>query len=81
MTKKVFTGKVISDKMDKTIVVAVEHIRMHERYGKQIVSTRKFKAHDEENKCKTGDIVQIIEHRPISKTKRWILGEVVRKAE
>ena len=81
MPKKVLEGVVVSDKMDKTIVVAVERLRMHDRYKKVVRKTRKFKAHDEKNECKTGDTVEIIETRPISKTKRWMLQKVVLKAE
>ena len=81
MPKKVIQGKVVSDKMDKTIVVAVENVRPHPRYKKSITRTKKFKAHDETNQCKTGDWVEIIEHVPISKTKRWMLKEILVKAE
>ena len=81
MPKKILQGKAISDKMDKTIVVAVENVRPHPTYGKSIVRTKKFKAHDETNQCKTGDFVEIIEHKPISKTKRWMLKEVLVKGE
>ena len=81
MPKKILEGVVVSDKMDKTIVVAVERLRMHDRYKKVVRKTRKFKAHDEKNECKTGDTVEIIETRPISKTKRWMLQKVVSKAE
>ncbi len=79
--KKVLKGKVVSDKMDKTIVVAVENKRLHPRYKKLVLKTRKFKAHDESNQCKIGDLVEIIEHVPISKTKRWLLKEVLVKAD
>jgi small subunit ribosomal protein S17 len=79
--KKVLKGKVVSDKMDKTIVVAVENKRLHPRYKKLVLKTRKFKAHDESNQCKIGDLVEIIEHVPISKTKKWLLKEVLVKAD
>ena len=79
--KKVLKGKVVSDKMDKTIVVAVENKRLHPRYKKLVLKTRKFKAHDESNQCKIGDLVEIIEHTPMSKTKRWLLKEVLAKAD
>ena len=79
--KKVLKGKVVSDKMDKTIVVAVENKRLHPRYKKLVLKTRKFKAHDESNQCKIGDLVEIIEHTPMSKTKRWLLKEVLSKAD
>lgn len=80
MPKKILKGKVVSDKMDKTIVVAVENRWPHPKYKKMIVRTRKFKAHDEKNECKAGDLVEILENRPISKTKRWVLKEIVKKA-
>ena len=64
-------GKVISDKMDKTIVVAVDSFKTHPKYIKKYKSTKKYKAHDEENKYKTGDVVEIIPCRPYSKTKRY----------
>nr|YP_010336994.1 ribosomal protein S17 [Madagascaria erythrocladioides]QUE29025.1 ribosomal protein S17 [Madagascaria erythrocladioides]UNJ16579.1 ribosomal protein S17 [Madagascaria erythrocladioides] len=71
MATKEKIGKVISNKMDKTIVVAVENRISHSRYSKIIVQTKKYKAHDEENQCKIGDIVKIAESRPLSRTKRW----------
>ncbi|WP_018131289.1 30S ribosomal protein S17 [Effusibacillus pohliae] len=78
--RKVRIGKVVSDKMDKTIVVAVEQAKKHPLYGKTIKVTKKFKAHDENNTAKIGDIVKIMETRPLSKDKRWRLVEVVEKA-
>ena len=81
MRKKVVAGKVVSDKMDKTIVVAVENRRLHPKYKKYVLNTKKFKAHDEKNECKIGDVVEIVEHRPISKTKRWMLKGIVAKAD
>ena len=81
MPKKILEGKVVSDKMDKTIVVAVENRRPHPRYKKIVVRTNKFKAHDESNQSKVGDLVEIIEHVPMSKTKRWLLKEILVKAE
>lgn len=78
--RKVRVGKVVSDKMDKTIVVAVEDNVMHPLYRKTVRRTRKFKAHDEENTAKIGDTVRIMETRPLSKDKRWRLVEVVQKA-
>lgn len=77
MPKKVYTGKVISDKMDKTVVVAVTRTFQHPLYKKTVKKITKFKAHDEENRCKIGDIVQIIESRPISKNKRWQVIKIV----
>ena len=81
MPKKILRGNVVSNKMDKTIVVAVENRSPHHRYKKMVVRTKKFKAHDESNQCNIGDVVEIIEHIPISKTKRWLLKEVVKKAQ
>lgn len=77
MPKKVYTGKVVSDKMDKTAVVAVTRTFQHPLYKKTVKKITKFKAHDEENKCKTGDTVQIIESRPLSKDKRWQVIKIV----
>lgn len=74
---KEFVGVVVSDKMDKTVVVAVERKMAHPLYGKQIKKTKKFHAHDEENKCKVGDIVRIRESRPLSKLKRWVVVEIL----
>ncbi len=79
MPKKVYTGKVISDKMDKTVVVAVERLTRHPLYKKTIKKIAKFKAHDEENKYKAGDKVSIVESRPLSKDKRWRVLEIVEK--
>jgi small subunit ribosomal protein S17 len=78
--RKVRVGKVVSDKMDKTIVVAVEEIVKHRLYNKTIRRTVKFKAHDETDQAKTGDTVRIMETRPLSKDKRWRLVEIVGKA-
>jgi small subunit ribosomal protein S17 len=76
MPRKELVGKVISNKMEKTVVVAVENRFPHHRYEKQIVETQKFKAHDAENKCKIGDRVRIQECRPLSREKRWLVVEV-----
>lgn len=73
-------GKVVSDKMDKTIVVAVETYKKHKLYHKRIRYTKKFKAHDENNQAKIGDTVRIMETRPLSKDKRWRLVEIVEEA-
>lgn len=79
MPKKIFTGEVVSDKMEKTVVVAVKRLTQHPLYKKTIKKVSKFKAHDEENKYKVGDKVRIIESKPISKEKRWVvLGKVER---
>ena len=79
--RKVRTGVVVSDKMDKTVVVAVERIMRHPLYGKTIKRTKKFKAHDENNECKVGDTVKIMETRPLSHDKRWRVVEIVKKAQ
>ena len=71
MPKKVYTGEVVSDKMEKTVVVAVTRTYQHPLYKKTVKKITKFKAHDEDNKCKAGDMVQIIESRPLSRDKRW----------
>ena len=79
--RKTRVGKVVSDKMDKTIVVAVVDNVKHPLYNKIIKRTRKLKAHDEENTCKIGDRVGVMETRPLSKDKRWRLVEVIEKAK
>lgn len=73
-------GRVVSDKMDKTIVVAVETYKRHKLYHKRIKYTKKFKVHDENNQAKIGDIVRIMETRPLSRDKRWRLVEIVEEA-
>ena len=75
--RKVQVGQVVSAKMDKTVVVAVENRIAHPKYGKIVVKTKKYKAHDEENQCKQGDRVRIAETRPLSKTKRWEVAEIL----
>ena len=75
--RKILVGRVTSDKMDKTIVVQVERLKRHTRYGKILRFHNKYKVHDEKNSAKEGDMVKIIESRPISKEKRWALIEVV----
>lgn len=79
--RKIREGIVISDKMDKTIVVAVRDKAKHPLYKKTINKTTKFKAHDENNECGVGDIVQIAETRPLSKEKRWRLVKIIEKAK
>lgn len=76
----VLTGKVVSNKMDKSIVVLIERQIRHQRYGKQVRRSTKLKAHDENNVCQEGDIVRIKETRPLSKTKSWTLVDVVESA-
>ena len=75
--RKVQVGLVVSDRMDKTVVVAVENRIAHKKYGKIVVKTKKYKAHDEDNQCKRGDRVRIAETRPLSKTKRWEVAEII----
>ena len=79
--RKTRTGIVTSDKMDKTITVAIERKVKHPIYGKVVKKTTKFHAHDEKGECTIGDVVKIMETRPLSKTKRWRLVEVVEKAK
>ena len=78
--RKSRTGLVVSDKMDKTVVVAIERRVPHPVYGKMVTRTRRLKAHDEENSAKVGDTVRIVETRPLSKDKRWRLVEIVDRA-
>lgn len=80
MAVKERVGIVVSNKMDKTAVVVVENRSPHPKYGKIVVKTKKYKAHDEENNCNEGDRVRIRETRPLSKTKRWIIAEVIEAA-
>jgi small subunit ribosomal protein S17 len=78
--RKSFVGRVVSDKMDKTVVLSVTRRIAHSRYNKVMKRTTKYKAHDEKNECKVGDMVRVIETRPISKDKRWKVLEIVEKA-
>ena len=78
--RKTRTGIVVSDKMEKTVVVAIERRVPHPIYGKMITRTKRLKVHDEENSAKTGDTVRIVETRPLSKDKRWRLVEIVDRA-
>ena len=78
--RKTRVGKVVSDKMDKTIVVKVADYEPHPKYKKIMETNKNYKAHDPENVCNEGDIVRIVEARPVSKDKRWALAEVVEKA-
>ncbi len=80
-SRKVRVGTVVSDKMDKTVVVAVERRVQHPLYGKPVVRTKKFHAHDEENTVREGDVVRIMETRPLSKKKRWRVLEVIERAK
>jgi small subunit ribosomal protein S17 len=78
--RKVRVGLVVSDKMDKTVVVQVEDLRAHNLYRKVLRRNRRFQAHDEINECHTGDRVRIMETRPLSRTKRWRVVDIVEKA-
>lgn len=77
MAVKERVGLVVSDKMNKTVVVAVENRSPHPKYGKIVLRTKRYKVHDEENKCKEGDRVRIQETRPLSRTKRWTVAEIL----
>ena len=79
--RKIKTGRVVSNKMDKTVVVAVESYRPHPLYKRQVRRIKKFKAHDEQNACHVGDVVRIEETRPLSKEKRWRVMEILVKGE
>lgn len=80
-TKLTKIGRVVSDKTDKTVVIAVDYLKPHPLYRKIIRKTNKFHAHDEENTCKVGDVVRIEESRPLSKLKRWRVVEIMQRAE
>lgn len=80
-SRKVRIGRVVSNKMDKTIVVSVETFKRHPLYGKRVKTSKRFKAHDEDNICREGDIVKIMETRPLSKDKRWRLVEVIEESK
>jgi small subunit ribosomal protein S17 len=80
-TKKSFTGRVVSDKMDKTIVVAISERKLHPLYKKYLTMTKKVKAHDEQNDAHEGDTVRVIEARRVSKDKHWRLAEVLERAK
>ncbi len=79
--RKQLIGRVVSDKMDKTVVVQVERVGRHPRYGKVMVWQKKYKAHDEERTCQVGDLVRIVESRPLSREKRWRVEEILRHRE
>jgi small subunit ribosomal protein S17 len=79
--RKTRVGKVVSDKMQKTVVVAIERRVPHPTYGKMITRTKHFKAHDEQNASKAGDVVRIMETRPLSKDKRWRVVEILERAQ
>ncbi|MFH1662406.1 MAG: 30S ribosomal protein S17 [Chloroflexota bacterium] len=79
--RKIRIGRIVSDKMDKTVVVAVETLKRHPLYKKTFKKVVKFKAHDENNKCRVGDKVRIIETRPLSRQKRWRIDEIITRQE
>jgi small subunit ribosomal protein S17 len=78
--KKSLVGRVVSDKMDKTVVVVVERLYRHRLYKKVVKDTKKYKAHDEGNACRVGDLVRITESRPLSREKRWAVAEILEQA-
>lgn len=78
--RRVLTGRVLSNRMDKTVVVQVERKKRHRLYGKVITMRKKYKAHDAENACQIGDLVSMIESRPLSKEKRWVVTEILESA-
>lgn len=79
--KKTRVGRVISNKMNKTVTVAVDSLRPHPQYKRVVKQVSKFKAHDEESKCQLGDLVKIVECRPISKDKHWLVTEIITRKE
>jgi small subunit ribosomal protein S17 len=79
--RKLQVGKVVSNKMDKTVVVAIETLVRHPLYGKIMKKTKRFKAHDEENQCRVGDKVRVMETRPLSKEKRWRVIEILEREQ
>ena len=81
VNKKIFTGRVVSNKMDKTIVVEIGMRKLHKLYKKYITRSKKVKAHDAKNECNIGDTVRIVECRPLSKDKHWRLLEIVERAK
>jgi small subunit ribosomal protein S17 len=81
LNRKRLVGLVVSDKMDKTVVVQVERLMRHPRYGKVLRQREKYKVHDEQNACRVGDTVRIVESRPLSREKRWVVEEIVKRSE
>ena len=79
--RKILTGRVVSNKMVKTVVVEITRRKLHPLYEKYITRTKKIKAHDEKNQCRVGDIIRVVESRPLSKEKRWRLLEIVEKVK
>jgi len=80
-TRKVLVGRVLSNRMDKTVVVEVRQRKRHRLYGKVINVRKRFKAHDEDNACQVGDLVKMIECRPLSREKRWLVTEIIERGE
>ena len=78
--KRVLVGRVLSNRMDKTVTVVVERKKRHPLYGKVIAMRKKYKAHDADNSCQIGDLVRMIESRPLSKEKRWVVTEILEQA-
>jgi len=78
--KRILIGRVLSNRMDKTIVIQVERQRRHRVYGKVVTERKRYKAHDEDNACQIGDLVKVIEARPMSREKRWVVTEILEKA-
>lgn len=78
--RKELSGQVVSNKMDKTVVVKVKRRTRHRLYGKTITLAKRYKAHDEENRCQMGDLVSIVESRPLSRDKRWVVKEILEPA-
>jgi small subunit ribosomal protein S17 len=78
--RRILVGRVLSNRMDKTVVVQVERRKRHPRYVKVVSSRKKYKAHDAENACQIGDLVKIIESRPLSKEKRWVVTDILERA-
>jgi len=79
--RKRLVGRVVSDRMQKTVVVVVERMHSHPRYGKVVKVRKKFYAHDEDGSCRRGDLVRIVESRPLSRLKRWAVAEILERAE
>jgi small subunit ribosomal protein S17 len=79
--RRVLVGRVLSNRMDKTVVVEVERTQRHPLYGKVITMRKKYKAHDAENACQIGDLVRMVESRPLSREKRWVVTEILERAE
>ena len=78
--RRVLSGRVLSNRMDKTVVVEVERRQRHRLYGKVITARKKYKAHDADNACQIGDMVQMIESRPLSREKRWLVTDILERA-